>query len=113
MKEIKAFVRPTRLSEVIAAVRELEGVPGLTISEVRGFPRFGDKPGDRSGGIDLFDSFEMSKVECVVQDEAVSRVVDAIARSAHTGNSGDGKIFVAAVEDVVRIRTRERGEDAL
>lgn len=113
MKEIKAFIRPTRLYDVIAAVRELVGVPGLTISEVRGFPRFGEKPGERSGGIDLFDSFEMSKVECVVRDDDVSQVVDAIARSAHTGNSGDGKIFVYAVEDVVGIRTRERGENAL
>lgn len=112
MKEIKALIRPARLYHVIVAVRGLPGVPGLTVSEVRGFPRSGEQS-PRGNGIDLFDSFEMTKVECVVSDEAAPIVVETISRAAHTGNSGDGKIFVYDVEDAVKVRTGERGEEAI
>lgn len=113
MKEIKALIRPARLYDVIVAVRDLAGVPGLTVSEVRGFPRTGSQPPKKPGGIDLFDSFEMTKVECVVPDEKALLVVETIARVAHTGNPGDGKIFVYGVEDALKIRTGERGEEAI
>lgn len=113
MKEIKALFRPARLYEVIVAIRELPGMPGLTISEVRGFPLA--TRDERAGppGIDLFDSFEMTKLECVVADGQAAVLVETIARVAHTGNPGDGKIFVYEVQDVVKIRTGERGEEAI
>jgi nitrogen regulatory protein P-II 1 len=114
MKEIKALIRPPRLYQVIVAVRELAEAPGLTVSDVRGFPSSEEAPPrKKSGGIDLFDSFEMTKVECVVPDEKAELLVETIARAAHTGNSGDGKIFIYDVEDVVKIRTGERGKGAV
>lgn len=113
MKEIKALIRSPRLYDVIVSVREVTGAPGLTVSEVRGFPRSDEEPPKKSGGIDLFDSFEMTKVECVVPDEMAVLLVDAIARAAHTGNPGDGKIFIYDVHDTVKIRTGERGEGAV
>jgi len=113
MKEIKALIRPPRLYEVIAAVRELAVAPGLTVSEVRGFPRSDEPSPKRSGGIDLFDSFEMTKIECVVPDEKAALLVETIARAAHTGNPGDGKIFISDVQDAVKIRTGERGRGAV
>jgi nitrogen regulatory protein PII len=113
MKGIKALIRPPRLYDVIVAVREIAGAPGLTVSEVRGFPRSDEQLPKRSGGIDLFDSFEMTKVECVVPDEKVALLVETIARAAHTGNPGDGKIFTSDVQDAVKIRTGERGKEAI
>jgi nitrogen regulatory protein P-II 1 len=113
MKEIKALIRPPRLYEVIVAVRELPEAPGLTVSEVRGFPRSNEVTPKRSSGIDLFDSFEMTKVECVVPDEMAALLVETIARAAHTGNPGDGKIFISDVQDAVKIRTGERGKEAV
>lgn len=113
MKEIKALIRPPRLYEVIVAVRELADAPGLTVSEVRGFPRSDEAAPRTSDGIDLFDSFEMTKVECVVADEKAALLVETIARAAHTGNPGDGKIFIYDVQDTVKIRTGERGKGAV
>jgi len=113
MKEIKALIRPARLYDVIVAVRELAGAPGLTVSDVRGFPRSDEAAPKKSDGIDLFDSFDMTKVECVVSDERAALLVETIARAAHTGNPGDGKIFVYDVRDAVKIRTGERGKGAV
>jgi nitrogen regulatory protein P-II 1 len=113
MKEIKALIRSAGLYDVIVAVRELAGAPGMTVSEVRGFPRSDEAAAKKSGGIDLFDSFEMTKVECVVPDERADLLVETIARAAHTGNPGDGKIFIYDVQDAVKIRTGERGEEAV
>ena len=113
MKEIKALIRPPRLYDVIVAVRELPEAPGVTVSEVRGFPRSDEVDPRKSGTIDLFDSFEMTKIECVVPDDKAELLVETIARAAHTGNSGDGKIFIADVQEVVKIRTGERGKEAV
>jgi nitrogen regulatory protein P-II 1 len=98
---------------VIVAVREIAEVPGLTVSDIRGFPRGRGRASPREAGIDLFDSFEMTKIECVVADDVAPGVIEAIARAAHTGNSGDGKIFVSEVQDAISIRTRKRGTEAL
>lgn len=113
MKEIKAIIQPSRLYPVLTALRDIPEMPGFTVSELRGFPKGHADPQSRSHGIDAMDSFEMTKIECVVPDEIARAVVDAIARAAHTGNPGDGKIFVYDVEDAVKIRTGEHGEQAI
>jgi nitrogen regulatory protein P-II 1 len=113
MKEIKAIIQPSRLYSVLTALREIPGMPGLTVSEIRGFPRGHADPRSQAHGIDAMDSVEMVKIECVVPDERVSAVVDAITRAAHTGNPGDGKIFVSEVSNTVKIRTGEHGEQAI
>lgn len=113
MKEIKAIIQPARLYSVLTALRDIPELPGVTVSEIRGFPRGHADPRSSSHGIDAVDSFDLVKVECVVPDEKVDAVVDAIARAARTGNPGDGKIFVLDVQDAVSIRTGKRGEDAI
>lgn len=113
MKEIKAIIQPARLYSVLTALRDIPDMPGFTVSEIRGFPRGHADPRSPSHGIDAVDSFELVKVECVVPDAKAYAVVDAVARTAHTGNPGDGKIFVTDVEDAVSIRTGERGEEAI
>jgi nitrogen regulatory protein PII len=113
MKEIKAVIQPSRLYSVVTALRDLPGLPGLTVSDVRAFPRGHAEPRARSHGIDAVDSFQMVKIECVVADEHAQVVVETISRAAHTGNPGDGKIFVYDIQDVVAIRTGLRGEEGL
>jgi len=112
MKEIKAIIQPFLLSKVIDALKELEGLPGVTISEVRGFGR-----GRALGRSDSSDQAEIfgikkSKLEIVVPDDLVEKVVALIAKFARTGNSGDGKVFVSTVDDVVKIRTGEHTAEA-
>ncbi len=113
MKEIKAIIQPFMLEPVINALRELEGLPGVTVSEVQGFakhrpPDAGTRPPE-----DPIGYAKKVKLEIVVSDEDVERVVDVIATKAHTGRAGDGKIFILPVDDVVRIRTGERGAAAI
>lgn len=112
MKEIKAIIQPFLLSKVIDALKELEELPGVTISEVRGFGR-GRTPGrsDLSDQAEIF-GVKKSKLEIVVPDASVERVVALIAKHAHTGNSGDGKIFISTVDDVLKIRTGEHTVEA-
>jgi nitrogen regulatory protein P-II 1 len=105
MKEIKAILQPFVVSRVIDALKEMEGVPGVTVSEVRGFGRGRAAVAPQAfydGGIEYV---KKAKLEIVVHDNIVQEVVTTIARHAHTGNPGDGKIFVSAVDEVVRIRT--------
>ena len=113
MKEIKAIIQPFLLSRVIDALKEWEGLPGVTISEVRGFGR-GRLPGnsDSSDQAEIF-GIKKSKLEIVVPDNLVEKVVELIAKHAHTGNSGDGKVFISTVDDVLRVRTGERGSNAI
>lgn len=110
MKEIKAIVQPFMLSKVVEALKEIEGLPGITVSEVHGFGR---APAAGSLSTTTDESVEYvkkAKVEIVVPDHLAETVVQAIRERAHTGSPGDGKIFVYPVADVVRIRTGERGE---
>ena len=113
MKEIKAIIQPFLLSKVVEALKEIEGLPGLTVSDVRGFGR-GRAAGAPSkiteGTVEYVNK---SKLEIVVPDGLVSRVVETIRLKAHTGNPGDGKIFVYPVHDIVRIRTGESGDNAV
>lgn len=105
MKQIKAFLRPQMLDAVVDAVGKLPGAPGLTVSTLRGFGH------RQEGGPPQMT--ERVKLEIVVPDEDVERVLDVIVEHARTGRTGDGKIFVADVAESVRIRTGERGVAAL
>ena len=110
MKEIKAIVQPFLLSRIVEALRDHPTLPGITVSEVQGFGR-GRSPsdGDEKDKDDLIEYAKKAKLEIVVPDDDVEEVIRTIQKHAHTGNPGDGKIFVYNVEEVVKIRTGERG----
>jgi len=112
MKKIEAIIKPFKLDEVKDALAEV-GVQGMTVTEVKGFGRTGGKKEVYRGSAYVVDFVPKVKVEVVVTDEQVTAVLDAIERSARTGRIGDGKIFVIPIEEVVRIRTGERGRDAI
>ncbi len=114
MKEVKAIIRPFLLSKVVEALRQIEGLPGLTVDrDVRGFGRSPVEK-DRDKIVDdLVEYIPKAKLEIVVPDELVEKVVMTIQQHARTGNPGDGKIFIISVDDVVKIRTGEQGEKAL
>lgn len=112
MKKIEAIIKPFKLDEVKNALSKL-GVQGLTAYEVKGFGRQKGHTEVYRGAEYRVDFVPKVKVEIMVDDGLAPRVVDAIMESARTGKIGDGKIFIYPVEDVVRIRTGERGSDAL
>ena len=112
MKKIEAVIKPFKLDEVKAALSQV-GVQGLTVSEVRGFGRQKGHKEQYRGAEYTVDLVPKVKIEVVVADGAVSSVVEAITRAARTGEIGDGKIFVSPLEQVVRIRTGEKGEAAV
>ncbi len=110
MKEIKAIIQPFLLSKVVEALKEIEGLPGVTVSDVRGFGR-ARAVGSPDTVVDgTVEYVKKAKLEIVVPDRLVATVVRTIRDKAHTGNPGDGKIFVYEVDDVIRIRTGEQGE---
>jgi nitrogen regulatory protein P-II 1 len=109
MKEIKAIIQPFVADQVLSALREMPTLPGVTLSQVTGFGH-----GKRLSHPNTRDETEVFgvkklKLEIVVGDDIAEEVVRLIAQHAHTGNAGDGKIFVSTVDDVVKIRTGERG----
>lgn len=113
MKEIKAIIQPFVVSKVVEALQRIQDLPGITVSDVWGFGQgralnAPDKLSEAAMGC-----AKKSKLEIVVPDELAEGVVQAIREHAHTGNPGDGKIFVHTVDDVIRIRTGERGEGAI
>lgn len=108
MKEIKAIIQPHMLTRVIDALRAMDDLPGLTVSEVRGFGRNRARSAKDKIVEDFIEYAKKAKLEIVVPDELAEKVVDTITRNAHTGHPGDGLIFVSAVEDVVRVRTGAR-----
>ena len=112
MKKIEAIIRHFKLEEVKDALNAL-GVKGMTVTEVRGFGRQKGHTEIYRGSEYTVDFLPKIKVELVVPGERANEVVEAIAKAARSGKIGDGKIFVTPVEDVVRIRTSERGLDAL
>jgi nitrogen regulatory protein PII len=112
MRKIEAIIKPFRLDDVKEALRRV-GVQGLTVSEVRGFGRQrGHKEVYRGAEYEV-DFVPKLKLEIVTSETQTDEVVEAILRSARTGTIGDGKIFVYPLEEVIRIRTGERGPDAL
>lgn len=108
MREIKAIIRPDRLADVLRALHAMPDLPGVTISTIRGFGRRYPP-----GGEPTFDEVERVKLEIVVPAVIASDVVRAVERAAHTGQPGDGKIFVLPVEHAVNIRSGERDLSAL
>jgi nitrogen regulatory protein P-II 1 len=112
VKKVEAVIKPFKLDEVKVALSEI-GVTGLTAAEVKGFGRQKGHTELYRGAEYVVDFLPKVKVEVVVPDQLAGRVVEAIERVSKTGRIGDGKIFVTAVEEVVRIRTGERGEEAI
>jgi len=112
MKKIEAVIKPFKLDDVKEALNEL-GVVGMTVTEVRGFGRQKGHTELYRGSEYTIDFLPKVKVELVVADSVVSKVVETIIAAAKTGSIGDGKVFVLPVEEAVRIRTGERGEDAI
>ena len=112
MKKIEAIIKPFKLDEVKEALQEV-GVSGITVTEAKGFGRQKGHTELYRGAEYVVDFLPKVKLEVVVADSQADRVVEAIANAAQTGRIGDGKIFVMAVESVVRIRTGERNEDAI
>src|SRR6478672_3638460 len=112
MKKIEAIIKPFKLDEVKDALAGV-GIHGLTAVEVKGFGRQRGHTELYKGAEYVVDFLPKVKIEVVVQDDMVSKVVDTIERAAKSGKIGDGKIFVLPLEEAVRIRTGERGEDAL
>ncbi|WP_018077522.1 P-II family nitrogen regulator [Thiobacillus denitrificans] len=112
MKKIEAIIKPFKLDEVREALSEL-GVTGLTVTEVKGFGRQKGHTELYRGAEYVVDFLPKVKVEIVVADDLLDRAMEAIISAARTGKIGDGKIFVTAVEQVVRIRTGESGEAAV
>ncbi len=112
MKKVEAIIKPFKLDEVKDALVEI-GIGGMTVTEVRGF-------GQQKGHTEIYrgteyviDFLPKIKIEVIVKDEDVEKVVETIMKTAQTGRVGDGKIFIIPVEDVIRIRTGERGEKAI
>ena len=111
MKKIEAIVKPFKLEDVKEALREI-GIEGMTVSEVKGFGLEGHTEIYR-GSEYTVDFLPKIKLEIVAADEQVERAVETIVSSAKTGKIGDGKVFVSNIEEAVRIRTDERGEQAV
>ena len=112
MKKIEAIIKPFKLDDVREALGEI-GISGMTVSEVKGFGRQKGHTELYRGAEYVVDFLPKVKLELVVNDEDVENFIEAINRSAKTGKIGDGKIFVTAVERVIRIRTGEENEEAI
>jgi len=112
MKKIEAIIKPFKLEEVKDALGEV-GIEGMTVSEVKGFGRQKGHTEIYRGSEYTVDFLPKIKIELVVTDQQLDKAVDVITKSAKTGKIGDGKIFVSAVEQAVRIRTEEKGESAV
>ena len=112
MKKIEAIIKPFKLDEVKERLNAV-GVQGLTVSEVKGFGRQKGHTELYRGAEYVVDFLPKTKLEILAPEDRVDDIIDAIMTAAHTGRIGDGKIFITPVSDVVRIRTGERGEEAI
>ena len=112
MKKIEAIIKPFKLDDVKEALTEI-GVIGMTVTEVRGFGRQKGHTELYRGGEYTVDFLPKIKIEVVVPEGTVDKAVEAIVRTARTGQIGDGKIFVSRIDDAIRIRTGERGDAAV
>lgn len=116
MKIITAMVQPFMLSKVTSALEDVEGFPGMTVTDVRGFGR--EKGIHAHGGAhrvieDFVEYVKKARIEIVARDEMTDLIVETLVRAAHTGNPGDGKVFVWSVEQAVRIQTGDKDDAAL
>lgn len=112
MKKIEAIIKPFKLDEVKEALHEI-GLQGITVTEAKGFGRQKGHTELYRGAEYVVDFLPKVKIEIVLDDALVERAIEAITQAARTGRIGDGKIFVSTVEDAIRIRTGERGNDAI
>ena len=112
MKKIEAIIKPFKLDEVKNALTKI-GIQGMTVIDVKGFGRQKGHTESYRGTEYAIDFLPKSKVEIILPDELVTPVIETIERAAKTGKIGDGKIFLFPVEEVIRIRTGERGKDAM
>ncbi len=112
MKKIEAIIKPFKLDDVKEALNEI-GIQGMTISEVKGYGRQKGHMEIYRGAEYVVDFIPKIKIEIVVESERADQVVDKIQESAKTGKIGDGKIFVLSIEQAIRVRTGEKGKDAI
>ena len=112
MKKIEAIIKPFKLDEVKEALHEV-GLQGITVLEAKGFGRQKGHTELYRGAEYVVDFLPKVKLEIVVEDEMLDQAVEAIQNAAHTGRIGDGKIFIVPIEDAIRVRTGERGREAI
>ena len=112
MKKVEAIVKPFKLDEVKEGLQEL-GLQGLTVFEAKGFGRQKGHTELYRGAEYVVDFLPKVKIELIIEDSQLEAVIDAIQKSALTGKIGDGKIFVSSIDDAIRIRTGERGSEAI
>lgn len=112
MKKIEAIIKPFKLDEVKEALQDI-GLQGITVTEAKGFGRQKGQTELYRGAEYVVDFLPKVKVEIVLGEDMVEKAIEAIQNSAKTGRIGDGKIFVSSVEDAIRIRTGETGQDAI
>ena len=112
MKKIEAIIKPFKLDEVREALSEI-GIEGLTVTEVKGFGRQKGHTELYRGAEYVIDFLPKMKLEIVISDDKLDKVIETIKSAAHTGQIGDGKIFVSSIEQAVRIRTSEKNDEAL
>src|SRR6516165_5016199 len=112
MKKIEAIIKPFKLDEVKEALHEV-GIKGITVTEAKGFGRQKGHTKLYRGAEYVVDFLPKVKIEVVMEEALVERAVEAIQQAAHTGRIGDGKIFVTTIDEAIRIRTGERGPDAI
>ncbi len=112
MKKIEAIIKPFKLDEVKEALHEI-GLQGITVIEAKGFGRQKGHTELYRGAEYVVDFLPKVKIELVLDDDLVERAIEAITQAAHTGKIGDGKIFVFPVDEAVRVRTGERGSEAV
>ncbi len=112
MKKVEAVIKPFKLDEVKDELNKI-GVMGLTVSEVKGYGRQKGHTELYRGAEYAVDFLPKIKIEVIINDDLIDNVIEVIKKKAHTGRIGDGKIFVSTIEEIVRIRTGETGENAL
>ena len=112
MKKIEAIIKPFKLDEVKDELNSI-GIMGMTVSEVKGYGRQKGHTELYRGAEYAVDFLPKIKIELIIQDNLLNDVVEAIKSMAHTGRIGDGKIFISNMDDVIRIRTGEKGKDAI
>ena len=113
MKEIKAIIQPFMLTDVLHALEEIESLPGVTVSHLSGWGKTKAREARATTTEGGHRMAQKTKLEIVVADDMVDTVVSAIAKAAHTGQFGDGKIFVSEIAEIVKIRTGDRGDAAI
>jgi nitrogen regulatory protein P-II 1 len=110
VKEIRAYIKPHKLSQVTLALHKLEHLPGMSVSDVRGFGHAHEDRGRRAVAEDFVPHV---KIEIMCNDDQVEAIIGIVEKAAHTGLAGDGKLYVSAIEQAVRIQTGERGAEAI